>query len=95
MKIPTILIIDHAAKSLTLDGREVAPAHSIGSDIEVDGTGMIGKATITLYAVNILIRSASGRESRPTASAEATRIVRRGLRDVLDWLGEPYSEETT
>ena len=87
-KTATILVIDHAAKSVTLDGREVADPNSIGKDIDVGVEYGIGEVRLTLFAENILIRGEQGDEVRPVAEDEARRIVRRGLRDVLAWLGE-------
>ena len=85
----TILVWDMKAKKVTLDGREIAPAECISNEYDVDTSdGFCGSLTLTIYADNILIRSESGETSSPTASDEARRIVRRGLADVLAWLGE-------
>lgn len=88
MRRPRVLIIDHVAKSVTLDGWEIAPADSIGIDFEIETNGgLLGEVRLTLYASNVIIRTEAGTE-HPVASDEARRIVRAGLRDVLAWLGE-------
>lgn len=85
----TVIVLDHQAKRFTLDGREVAPADCIGADFDIDtNEGFLGAVTLTLFADNIVIRTESGRESRPVASDAARRIVREGMADILEWIGE-------
>lgn len=89
MKIPTLAVIDHRKKRITLDGRDIAPGSAIADHptVEVIG-GLLTRVDVGLYAANVLVLGADGRVSSPSARAEGTAIVRRGLADVLAWLGE-------
>lgn len=89
MREATILVLDLKAKRVTLDGRDIAPAMCIGEDFDVETNGgYLGAVTLTIFARNVLIRSERGETTSPTASDEGRRIVREGLADVLEWLGE-------
>jgi len=86
--IPTVAVIDHRAGRVTLDGVDIAPGTAIAEDPTVEVLGRsLAQITVGLYAENVLIVTDQGASS-PTATAEAHAIVRSGLRDVLDWLGE-------
>ena len=86
--IPTVAVIDHRAGRVTLDGVDIAPGTAIAEDPTVEVLGRsLAQITVGLYAENVLIVTDQGTSS-PTATAEAHAIVRSGLRDVLDWLGE-------
>lgn len=62
----------------------------IGQDVDVEdlGSGLLHGVNITLLADDVLEVSRSGSMSSPSARTQALAIVREGLRDVLDWLGE-------
>lgn len=86
--IPTVAVIDYAAGRITLDGIDIAPGTAIAADSTVEVLDRsLARITVGLYAENVLIVTDQGASS-PTAAAEARAIVRSGLRDVLDWLGE-------
>lgn len=88
-RIPTLVVIDYKAGSVTIDGAEMLPGHYIADDpkIEVGDGGYISRVDFGIYADNVVVRTSSGSTS-PTAAVEAKRIVREGLKDVLAWLGE-------
>ena len=85
-RIPAVIVIDHQNGRLTVDGEELLPGHWIAQDVSVDvSDNEITRVDLGIFTDNVLIRSRTGTSS-PTAEAEAKRIVRKGLADVLNWL---------
>jgi hypothetical protein len=88
-RIATVAVLDFGKGSLLLDGEEVAPHHWMGAEPTLDiSQGAISVLSVDFFVENVLVLGSKGSRTSPTAAAEGRAIVRKGLADVLEYLGE-------
>lgn len=90
-RIACMVVVDHAKGAIVVDGVEVLPDRFIAADpqVEVEENGIISQVQIGIWADNVLIIGRDGgKPASPSARELARATVRRGLADVLEWLGE-------
>lgn len=88
-RVASVAVLDFGKGDLLLDGEVVAPHHWIGGEPTLDLSNRhLAIISIELYADNVVVIGSNGTTRSPTAAAEGRAIVRKGLADVLAYLGE-------